>query len=266
LGANEALAEDEDLVWVQVSSHRDASDAVGVAQKYVKEFSNVTVFQTANGYFAVVLGMVKKSQAKGAIETLKAQGDVPEDTYATAGLRFTKLIWEGSETNRPSNAERSGGSALALKDGSIFLNGEIGTGFFEEFKELSGGASRNKLVILDSPGGNLAEAMRTGEFIRHKDMTVDVFGNCASACVPLALGGLHRNLMKNGRFGIHQTWWLGEQPDPSYVQKKMAGLADYYARMGADPTLVLEAADVPSSRIRWLTAREAQRFGLIRRD
>ncbi len=90
----------------------------------------------------------------------------------------------------------------------------------EEMLKYDLNAMRDILVILNSPGGNLAEGLALGRFFAGMDDLVvstqvgsleDEIKICASACVFVYLGGDYRYLSKDARIGVHRFSWADEQ-------------------------------------------------------
>lgn len=92
--AHLAVAQENEIVFVQVSSHSDLDAAIQAASNYASSFPNTEIYLAQNGYYAVVLGTVARSQAKVIIQGLVSDLIVPNDTFATAGKRFSSLAWQ----------------------------------------------------------------------------------------------------------------------------------------------------------------------------
>lgn len=86
--------------WLTISSHRQASDAISMAQRHSARFPATTVFQTDNGYYNVTLGWTGLDDGKQALPELIGSYGLPGDSYFTAGGRFTRAVWTaGAETS-----------------------------------------------------------------------------------------------------------------------------------------------------------------------
>ena len=64
-----------------------------------------------------------------------------------------------------------------------------------------------KYFTLDSPGGDLLEAMRIGQFIRETATGTFVAKECSSACVFLLVAGTSRNALDDAAVGIHRPYF-----------------------------------------------------------
>jgi uncharacterized protein YecT (DUF1311 family) len=81
-------------------------------------------------------------------------------------------------------------------------------------------------IILESPGGSVAEAMRIATVIRANDFVTLVGGECASACAAVLYpAGRYFMLLDSGKLGFHSCYdsrTLIEQPE---CTKSIAGFA-----------------------------------------
>jgi len=143
------------------------------------------------------------------------------------------------------------------------------------------GVSRWRGVELcfDSPGGDLEGALRLGEAIRSLAMDtcaesqyVELLANgsaagtativvstrpiCASACVFALAGGVHRAVSKTARIGMHRFAGENQELGESRAQLTMTRIAQYLERNGVQRRLLDSAAEVPNSKMRYLTPRE----------
>lgn len=118
-GSGSARAGNNDLLYIQVSSHDVLPEAVERARQYAGQFSNSAVFESTNGKFAVVVGTTTRRDAKLLLSSLKLEKRVPQDTLLTTGRRYAKPVW--SMTANPAGPERS---AVRVKSGGmVFLSG-----------------------------------------------------------------------------------------------------------------------------------------------
>jgi len=151
-----------------------------------------------------------------------------------------------------------------------------------------GGAGLPRTLLLHSPGGNLAGAVRLGSGLRrlgirtvvarvgrsHGGAGPVVLGNgvCASACVFVLMGGETRLVPPGSRIFVHAgrnyggltrdlsgPGYIDPQPDPALVTSL---LQQYAGAMGVDPAFVTLVQSVPHESARLLTDAEVRRFHL----
>jgi hypothetical protein len=112
---------------------------------------------------------------------------------------------------------------------TILIHSEIKKGDFEAFADLTKtvGNDRQIWVKLNSPGGDVVEAMRIGRLIRERFMFTGIMPEreCASACVFILMAGVFRLAGPTAHVGIHRPKF-----DPVYF----AGLTPDQARATYD--------------------------------
>lgn len=142
-----------------------------------------------------------------------------------------------------------------------------------------GGGYPGLRVVLNSPGGSLANGLKLGEAIRARKFNTEVGrtvpdnsgwketapGKCASACAFAFLGGVSRDT-KGGEIGVHQFYRDIALKDPSAKvfdavdlssqQLVSAMLIEYVHRMGIDPRFVSVASNVAPTDIEWLSLEQ----------
>ncbi len=130
-------------------------------------------------------------------------------------------------------------------------------------------------IVLSSPGGDLGQALIMGEEIRRRQLYTVVGSyatgtfapsHCASACITVFAGGVHRIQVAGSRLGVHQFSADGVVPDDpvAYAQREAGDLMAYFARMGVDPMVVQVGSG--SRDVRWLAPEEVMRLGLADLD
>lgn len=131
------------------------------------------------------------------------------------------------------------------------------------------------VVVFNSPGGSLIEAMDIGRLLRahgfealvgrrRPDDGGPAAGVCYSAC-PFALaGGTSRALVEGSVIGIHRA--ANRQPVPdeaAFQQRVWDDAADYLVEMGVSDGLLAAMVRVPHDTIRRLTPEEAAGLNVL---
>jgi uncharacterized protein YecT (DUF1311 family) len=93
----------------------------------------------------------------------------------------------------------------------IKATGAIRTGDAEKLRALVPAATADekglRRITLESPGGEVAEALRVAEVIRDNNFVTLVTGECASACaMVLYPAGRYAMLLEGGRLGFHSCY------------------------------------------------------------
>jgi hypothetical protein len=158
---------------------------------------------------------------------------------------------------------------------ALVLRGKIGPAAASWFRERLDEAKLKPgdLVLLSSPGGDLAQSVIMGEVIRSRGLVTAVgtidsagqirSGSCASACVFVYAGGTVRYDIAGSRLGVHRfTTRGGGDGDPVADTQRTTGLVlAYLKRMGISASLV--EAMSRTSDISWLDSRQAIEMNLI---
>jgi ATP-dependent protease ClpP protease subunit len=105
----------------------------------------------------------------------------------------------------------------------IFADGEIVPGTFDKFQSFvkaHPSLIADATVVLNSPGGSVAEGIKLGDAIRELHFRTDVGtagdgpmstapGLCLSACIYPYLGGEYRYLHEGSAIGVHRFSFTG---------------------------------------------------------
>lgn len=118
-------------------------------------------------------------------------------------------------------------------------------------------------IILESPGGNVAEGMRVAEVIRSNNFMTLVGGECASACaMVLYPAGRYFILLDGGRLGFHSCYDprdLTERPECTEA------IASYAAKNGFPyGSIKVFAALAGPTDMYWITNVLAYCYGMER--
>jgi hypothetical protein len=143
------------------------------------------------------------------------------------------------------------------------------------------------VVLLSSPGGDLAQAMIMGEFIRSRGLATavgvaDASGRvhpayCASACVFAFAGGTTRygaqgsgvqsssvqsSSVQSSRLGVHRFVATRLAGDPVAETQRVTGaVLSYMTKMGISSSIVEAMSETRD--VRWLSPKEALAMHLI---
>jgi hypothetical protein len=151
--------------------------------------------------------------------------------------------------------------------------------------QIPGDPSVRPLVVLDSPGGNVLEAMKMGRALRRARAEIFVLprSQCASACVlilaagstrqavgfdlgedakgPVVAIGLHRPAFPPEKFAA-----LSAAGAKAEYDSLVAQVRSYLSEMGAPDSLFQDMVRVPSQNIEWLNIKRIKSYGLEGED
>jgi hypothetical protein len=118
-------------------------------------------------------------------------------------------------------------------------------------------------VILDSPGGNIAEASRIAEGLRRTGLTVAVFGQarCVSACFLIFAAAARKVIEPTALIGVHSASVAGAET--TEAKASTLTMARYAATLGVAPDIIRKMVNATPGQIEWLTQRDLTSMGVI---
>jgi hypothetical protein len=145
---------------------------------------------------------------------------------------------------------------------------EIAPGDYETlFKGITAhpGKYARRILLLDSIGGSVPEAMRMGRLLRETgfDALVPSTGVCQGSCVYLLAAG--RDKTVRGYVGIHRPAFTHGDSVRSAISLKGPGYrspASYFREMGIPLTLAEDMQCIEPRRMRVLSPQELARYRL----
>lgn len=156
------------------------------------------------------------------------------------------------------------------------LEGEIVKGDYERVVALIR-SSPDKFLShswqLNSPGGDVVEAMRIGDLLKDLYMTVNVADSknpksvCASACFFIYVSALNRNAIV-GSVGVHRPYfhpsYFSDLPPPAAelrYQQYSIQVRGYLQSRGVPDSLIARMFSMASNEAYWLTESELDVVG-----
>lgn len=135
------------------------------------------------------------------------------------------------------------------------------------------------LLVLDSQGGDLTQAMKLGLSIRHAHLSTRVQrydrragafhsgGSCTAECVYAFLGGIQRSVGGEAKLGVRQFTANTEQPalECGEVQRLTDLISTYSSAMGATSELLITVLSATPDHTRWLSPIELATFAMVTR-
>jgi len=123
------------------------------------------------------------------------------------------------------------------------------------------------VVILESDGGSVAEALRMGRVIRQMGFDTEVNTHCFSSCTLAFLGGVRRNVRGVGaEFGVHRVS-TNARLDPAQAldmgQIAIAEIVEYSAFMGVDPSFVTALTAAGPDEINLLSHDQLLKYKIV---
>ena len=145
-----------------------------------------------------------------------------------------------------------------VSGGKLMATGTITPGISESFAaEVSRRGDYIKTVVLNSPGGSVADALIMGRLIRERKFATEVEAGkyCASSCPLLFAGGIERRAGDRAMIGVHQlaaiTSAANSPPrnEMSVTQDISARCLRYLAEMGVNLQVWVHAMETPHDKL-----------------
>lgn len=190
-------------------------------------------------------------------------------------MKYLTILALGIVTCMPSHAADILELGSAKSESYILYQGEIKHGDLQKITSAYNNVEfkNNTTLLLHSNGGDVAEAMRIGEYLDKHDISTSVwigkpFGrmNCFSSCVLILSGGHYKSPL--GRIGIHRPYITDMQIDPKTSKESLATvkaeISKYLESMGILPQLAEDMFSTPPEEIKILSKDEIQKYRLDR--
>ncbi len=169
----------------------------------------------------------------------------------------------------------------------VVIDGPIETGLTEKIKREHPNGFEAQTLFLNSPGGDLGEAIRLGRYVRNKTGLVTAIGakrpprfnadgtpanfgggfpeggRCESACAYVFMGGSERFLGPGDKLGLHRFRAALGQLDGSSAQRISSQLVSYMVEMGIDARVFRLASEKGASDMHYVSREEALAYDLI---
>ncbi|MCI5077248.1 hypothetical protein [Oricola sp.] len=140
----------DDQLHIQVASRQDLGEAIVLAREYKAEFEGVRLFQSKNGWYAIVIDTVRNGAVQATLARLRMEGKIPADSYATRGESFVRSI----DPDKPSMHA----AVEVMKNTSVTVNDVIAQqkAYFRKIDGIAkaSGCDPNTMA-------SMAESMRT---------------------------------------------------------------------------------------------------------
>jgi hypothetical protein len=151
---------------------------------------------------------------------------------------------------RPMTFELVGG-------GRLMATGTITPGISEAFAaEVAKRGDYIKTVVLNSPGGSVADALAMGRLIRERNFATEIEAGkyCASSCPLVFAGGVERRVGDKAIIGVHQVAAIGSagglpRDEMNVAQNISARCQRYLADMGVSLQVWVHAMETPHEKL-----------------
>ncbi|MCW8842349.1 MAG: peptidoglycan-binding protein [Rhodobacteraceae bacterium] len=97
-----AQANDAGTSWLQIEAHPSLTVATQRAQTYAEALPDVHGFALGNGWYAVTIGPFDRPSAEVRLRQLRAQGDIPRDSFVVPREALRQRIWPAGTEPQPT--------------------------------------------------------------------------------------------------------------------------------------------------------------------
>nr|WP_261368203.1 hypothetical protein [Pseudosulfitobacter koreense] len=125
-------------------------------------------------------------------------------------------------------------------------------------------------LVLQSPGGSVADALELGRFIREQNIATEMRADevCYSACPYLLAAGITRTIAESASVGVHQHYFGQSTILPASfavedIQRGQGEVMTYLDEMGIDPLVMQHALTTPPDEIYVLLPEELTRYNFV---
>jgi hypothetical protein len=140
---------------------------------------------------------------------------------------------------------------VTLDRKALIVTGEFTPGIAAAVEQSIAASPSVRIVVFESPGGDINEAMRIGRAIRQNGLETGVATECSSACTYSFIAGRERILLPSGRLGFHacrKVVWYSSCENKKYSSYLIVG--------GLDETFIRKALNVQPPDIWYPTPAE----------
>lgn len=156
---------------------------------------------------------------------------------------------------------------VAEAERTLYVDGVFGPNLEPDIRAAIDRHPRIRRVVVRSPGGMRAPAMRIGELFNRRGVTVRVEGKCASACVLLFATANSREMTADSRIGLHRSSLDPDLPIPDSLRQQLIERNDretdeVLRKGGFSPRVIAMGAATPASTMTWFSPDELKGEGL----
>lgn len=150
---------------------------------------------------------------------------------------------------------------------AIHVDGVFGPAFEPAVRDAIERHPDVRRLVVRSPGGMRAPALRVGELLNRRGVTVRVEGRCASACVLLFATAKSREMTAGSRIGLHRSSLDPDLPIPESLRRQLMERNDretdeVLRKGGFSSRVIAMGAATPPTTMTWFTPGELQVEGV----
>ena len=189
-----------------------------------------------------------------------------------AGLMYACFIAYGinlvfSSSFKISNAKnlkKYSGVAAIVDDNWVQINGPIGDLTLKSVNQIAY-SNDIKVVELHSGGGLIASALSVASIIDRNKITTVVKGECASACVLIAVSGKQLFVSPDASFGFHNASSISQPESELGKYNSMVAsktMFSFLKKNGIPSDIIKKAESTPANQMYYVTGADLIRRGI----
>ena len=163
------------------------------------------------------------------------------------------------------NLKNYEGSPVALtKKNWLYLNGSIGNLTLDTLNQITE-TNNIQVLELNSGGGLIATALDIASFVEKNKITTFVKGECASACVLIAISGEKLIVSPSAKFGFHNASSVAQPRSQRGQYGSMVASEAMFAflKKGGIPSNIIKKAEAtPANEMYYVTGADLISQGL----
>jgi hypothetical protein len=159
-----------------------------------------------------------------------------------------------------------------ISGGKLMATGTITPGISQSFAAEAGKRGDYvKTVVLNSPGGSVADALAMGRLIRERKFATEVEAGkyCVSSCPLVFAGGVERRAGDRAEIGVHQVAAIHSaangpsRDEMSVAQNISARCQRYLGDMGVSLQVWVHAMETPHDRLFMFKPDELKSLNMV---
>ena len=186
--------------------------------------------------------------------------------YALGAVQMSFVSPEDSDILAQMDAEHASRYRISVSDDGqrADINGTIESGITRAFRAFIAENTAVRIVVLDSPGGNIYEGRGLARLFTDNALNTHIETSCASACTVAFAGGELRSAAPDAKVGFHQY-----RMDANYTViatdagKEQARDTALFVKAGVDPQFITAAFSHPTTSMWWPTLDELLSAGFV---
>lgn len=150
---------------------------------------------------------------------------------------------------------------------TVMVDGPIGPKFESHVQALLRQHPETRWLVMRSPGGMRAPALRIAQLANRRGITVRVAGRCASACALLWAAATSREMTTDSRLGLHRSSLDASLPIPDTVRQQLMArndreTDDVLRKAGFPEAVIAQGSATPASTMAWFSPVELRHGGV----